>query len=139
MPELIFWAVIVDGETDVVFLYEFLDARESFGRGIAGYDYGNGGALAVFEFGSDVGVFVFGEIDGAGGVKLDACGGVIGHRDCLLLRIAGEMVFYVFGVQREDIELLQKSDHLGAGEIPKGVAGYAETNRRIGGWHVLLS
>src|SRR5882757_8887886 len=78
MPELIFGAVIVDGETDVVFLYEFLDAGESFRRGIAGDNYRDSGSLAVFEFGSNVGVFVFGEIDGAGGVKLDACGGVVG-------------------------------------------------------------
>ncbi len=98
MPELIFGAVIVDGETDVVFLYEFLDARESFGRGVAGYNYGDLGALAVFELAADVGVFVFGEIDGAGGVKLDARGGIIGHGDCFLLRIAGEMILYVFGV-----------------------------------------
>src|SRR5712672_1972881 len=100
MPELILWAVIVDGETDVVFLYEFLDARKSFGRGIAGYDYGNRGSLAVFEFAADVGVFVFGEIDGAGGVKLDACGGVVDQGGCFVLRIGGEMIFYVFGVQR---------------------------------------
>ena len=78
MPELIFWAVIVDGETDVVFLYEFLDARESFRRGVAGDNYRDSGSLAVFELAADVGVFVFGEIDGAGGVKVDACGGVVG-------------------------------------------------------------
>src|SRR6266404_5228727 len=103
MPELIFWAVIVDGETDVIFLYKFLDPRESFGRGIAGHDYGNGCALAVFGLAADVGVFVFGEIDGAGGVKVDACGGVIGHGGCFLLRIGGAMIFYVLGVQRENV------------------------------------
>ena len=65
---------------DVVLLHELLDARQRGGRGIPGHDHLDAGALAVFELRADVFVFIFGEVDGAGGVQLDAVGAVIGER-----------------------------------------------------------
>ena len=46
--------------------------------GVAGDDYRDAGAFGVIEFGANVGVFVFLEIDGAYGVELDFCRGIIG-------------------------------------------------------------
>ena len=83
MPQLIFGAVIVDGDADVVLLHEFFEARKSFGCGITGNDHVDTGALGVFEFGAHVVVVIFGEVNGAGGVKGDASGSIVGERGLL--------------------------------------------------------
>src|SRR6202790_2326977 len=77
MPQLIFRAVIVDGDTDVVFLYELLNPRQSLRRGVAGDNHANSSALAVFEFAADVRIFIFCEINGSGSVKFDARRGIV--------------------------------------------------------------
>src|SRR6266849_2789749 len=129
MPQLIFRPVIVDGKADVVFLYEFLDSRQSFHRGVAGDNDTDICALAILELTPDVGIFVFREIDGSSGVNLDACRGIVSQRGCSLLRIRGEMIFDVLRIQREHIELLHEADHLRTIEVTERVAGYAQTNR----------
>jgi hypothetical protein len=72
--------VIVNRDADGVLLYELLDSRQSFRRGIAGDNDRNTRSLAVFEFGSDVRIFIFREVEGAGGVKLDARRSVVRER-----------------------------------------------------------
>ena len=109
-PELIFGAVIVDGDADVVLADEFFEAGESFGGGAAGDDDGDAGAFGVIEFGADVRVIVFREVDGAYGVELDGGGGIVGEGGGFGGRVGGEMVFYVFGVERGDLELVHVGD-----------------------------
>src|SRR5258708_24021329 len=77
MPELIFGSVIVDRETEVVFLYEFLDSRQSFRCRVARDNDANARPLAVVELIPDVRIFIFREIDRSGGVQLDACRGIV--------------------------------------------------------------
>ena len=125
MPQLIFGAVIVDGDADVVLLHEFFETRKGFGCGIARDDDVDASTLRVFEFGAHVGVVVFGEGNGAGGVKGDAGGSVVGEGGLFGLRIGGEMIFYVLNIEREDVELFHEGDELGAIEIAEGVAGDA--------------
>ena len=72
--------MVVDGDADVVFLDELFDARQRRRRGIAGDDHADARAFAVLEFGANVVVFVFGEVDGAGRVQPDAGGGIVGQR-----------------------------------------------------------
>jgi hypothetical protein len=48
---------------------EFFEAGQLFRGGIAGYDDGDAGALAVHEPGADVGVLVVAKVDGSGGVE----------------------------------------------------------------------
>src|SRR5882724_10822587 len=136
MPDFIFRAVIVDGETDVVLLYEFFDARQSLRCGVAGDNDADPRALAVFKFGADVRIFIFGKIDGAGSVKGDPCRGVIREGGGFLLRVHREMIFDVLAIEREDVELLQEGDHLRARKIPERVASNTEANRRgfVGRW-----
>ena len=69
-PDLVFRPVVVDGDADVVLLDELFDARQSCGRGVAGDDDADAGALAVLELGADVVVFILGKVDGSGGVEL---------------------------------------------------------------------
>ena len=71
--------MIVDGDADVVFLDEFFDARKRLRSGVAGDDDGEAGTLGVFEFGAEVGVVIFVEGDGAGGVELNFGAGVVGE------------------------------------------------------------
>src|ERR1700689_2510840 len=130
MPQSILWAVIVDRDTDVEPLYEFLDSWQSFGCGITGDNHANTGSLAVFEFALDVIVFVFGKIDGPGSVKLDARRGIVRQRGLFLPWIHWKMIFDVLSVQSEHIELLHDADHLRAAEITKSVAGQAQSNRQ---------
>jgi len=40
------------------------------------------------------------------------------------------MILYVFGVESEDVELLQEGDHLGSSEVAECVAGDAQANWR---------
>ena len=70
-------------------LTKLLDPLEGLGGWIAGDDDVDAGALGVFELGADVGLVVLGEVDGAGGVELDAGGGVVGQG--LRLQAAGSM------------------------------------------------
>src|SRR6476660_2436647 len=72
MPQLVFRSVIVYGDTDIVFLHELLDPRQSRRCGVAGDDDGNACPLAVLELVPDVCVFIRLEIDGSGSVNLDA-------------------------------------------------------------------
>ena len=90
MPQLVLGPVIVDCDTDVVFLYEFLNSRQSLRRGIAGDDDRDPRSLAVFELGPDVGIFILGKIDGARGVQPDARGGIVRQRCGFLLRDPSE-------------------------------------------------
>src|SRR6266446_4379722 len=130
MPQLIFWPVIVDGETDVVLLHELLDPRQSLRRGVAGDDDGNTCPLAIFELAADVRVFILREIDGSGSVKLDARRGIVRQRSCLFLRIRRQMILDVLGIQLQHVQLLQEVNHLCTAEVAKRVAGQAQTNRR---------
>jgi hypothetical protein len=122
--------VVVDGDADVIFLDEFFDAREGRGSGIAGDDGFNAGALAVFEFGADVVIIVFLEIDGSGCVKVDAVGFVIGYGLGFVGVIVGQVVLYVLSVEGADAELLHKGNELGAAEVAEGVAGEAQADGR---------
>ena len=90
MPQLVFRPVIVDRDADVVLLHELLDSRQSLRCGVAGNDDADTCALAVFELGADVRIFIFREIDGSGGVKLDASRGIVRKRGRLLLRDPSE-------------------------------------------------
>src|SRR6266446_9030453 len=139
MPQLIFRPVIVDGKADVVFLYEFLDSRQSFQRGVAGDNDTDICALAILELTPDVGIFVFQEIDGSSGVKPYGRRGIVRRRSHLLLRIRREMIFDVLRIQREHIELLHEADHLRTIEVTERVAGQAQTNGRCfgSGWAFL--
>ena len=128
-PELILGAVVVDGDTDVVFLDELLQARQRLGGGIAGHDHADAGALAILKLGADVGVFIPGKVDGAGGVQMDASGGVIGQSCGFSLRIGGQVVLDVFYVEIADTKLLEEADHLRASELAKGVTGDAQPSR----------
>src|SRR5216684_4461484 len=130
MPKLIFRPVIVDGETDVVLLYELLDPRQSLRCGGARNDDDNTCSLAIFELAADVRVFILREIDGSGSVKLDARRGIVRQRSCLLLRIRRQMILDVLGIQLQHIQLFQEANHLGTAEVTKRVAGQAQTNRR---------
>src|SRR6266478_9180746 len=129
MPQLVFRPVIVDRETDTVFLYELLNSRQSFRCRVAGDYDRNTRSLAVFELVPDVRIFVFREIDGSGSVQLDARRGVVRQRSRLLLRIRRKMIFDILRIQRKHIELLHEADHLRATEVTERVAGYAQTNR----------
>ena len=55
--------------------------------------------FAVFKLCADVVVFILGEINGAGGVELDAGSLVIGHSLRFRRRIHGQMILGVFGVE----------------------------------------
>ena len=57
-PELVLGSVVVDGDADVVFLDELLQAGQRLRGGIAGDDHADAGTLAVLELGADVGVFI---------------------------------------------------------------------------------
>ena len=129
-PELVLGSVVVDGDADVVFLDELLQAGQRLGSGIAGHDHADAGALAILELGADIGVFIPGKVDGAGGMQLDAGGGVIGQRPGFSLRIGGQVVLDVFYVEIADTELLEEADHLRASELAKGVAGDAQLSRK---------
>jgi len=95
MPQLIFWSVIVDRDTNIVFLNELLDPRQKFWRRVAGDNDADACSLAAFELASDVRIFILRKIDGSGSVKLDARGGVVREGRCFLLRIHREMILYV--------------------------------------------
>src|SRR5258708_14014167 len=98
MPQLVFRRVIVDRDTDIVLLYEFLNSRQSLWCGVAGDDDGNASRLAVFEFTPDVRIFIFLEIDGSGSMEADARRSVVRQRSRLLLRFRREMIFDVLGI-----------------------------------------
>src|SRR5689334_18667049 len=49
MPQFVFRPMIVDRETNIVFLYELLNSRQRFRRRVAGDDDSNTRSLAVFE------------------------------------------------------------------------------------------
>src|SRR5580700_823127 len=110
---------------DVVLLYELFDSRQSFGLGVAGDNDSNTRSLAVLELRLDVRIFISFEIDGSGSMEPDARRGVVRQRSCLPQGIDREMIFDVFGIQREDIELLHEGDHLRPTEITERVAGQA--------------
>ncbi len=129
-PQLVLGPMIVDCDTDVVFLYEFFYSRQSLRCGIAGDDDGNTRSLAVFELGPDVGVFILGEIDGTGSVQPDARRGIIRQRCGFLLRVGRKMIFDVLGIQLEHIQLLHEADSLRASEVAEGVTGQAQANGR---------
>ena len=61
LPELVFRAMVVDCDPDVVLLHELLYPRQSGGRGISGDDDGDTGPLAILKFGADVVVFIYRE------------------------------------------------------------------------------
>ncbi len=123
MPYLILRTVIVDGEPYVVLLHKLLDARKSFRRRISGDNDLNPRALAVLELTADVVVFIFGKINGAGGMELNACCMVVVERFRLCRWIHGEVIFHVLGIQRIHVQLLHVADQLRPVEIAKGVAG----------------
>src|ERR1700674_6087434 len=130
MPQLVLGAVIVDGDADVVFVYEFLDSRQSLRCRVARDNNADSCSLAVFEFAADIRIFIFREIDGAGSVQLDARCGIGRECGCFLLRGHWEMVFDVLRIQREYVELLHETDHLRAAEVAEGVTCKAYTNWR---------
>src|SRR5580700_3670835 len=123
MPQLILRAVIVDRDTDVVFLYELFNPRQSLRRGVARDNQANPCPPAVFEFAPDVGIVIFREINGSSSVKFDACRGIVCQGLLLLLGIHRKMVFDVLRIQGQHVELLQVADHLRPAEITKRVAG----------------
>src|SRR4029077_2409643 len=102
-PQFVFRTVIVDGDADVVFLCEFLDARKSLRGGVARDDNGNPRTLAVFELAAYVRILVLCEIDDSGAVKFDARCSIVGESNGLSWRIRGEMILDVLGVQRRHI------------------------------------
>src|ERR1700722_3907881 len=99
MPQIILRPIIGDGDTDVVFLYELFYSRQSFWSGIAGDDHANSCALAIFELGADVRIFIFGKIDGSGSVEFYSRRGIVPERSRLLLRIHRKMILDVLRVQ----------------------------------------
>src|ERR1035437_1932681 len=132
-PYLVFRAVVMDRDADVVFLDELLQAGQRCRGRVTGHDDPYACPLAVLELGADVVVFVFGEIDGSGGVELYSGGGVIGQRLGFFIGRHGEMILGVLGVQPGYVELLEEWDHLGARKVAEGVAGYAETDEWFSG------
>src|SRR5437899_7866462 len=64
MPQLVLGAVIVDRDPDVVFLYEFLDSRQSLRCRVARDNNADSRSLAVFELVADIRSFMFRELDG---------------------------------------------------------------------------
>src|SRR6185437_13673851 len=122
-PQLVFWAVVMDGDADVVFLHKLLNPRQRFERWIASDDDADARSFAVFELRADVVVFVILKIDGSGGVQLDSRGSIISECGGFRLRVHGQMVFGVFRIQRRYVELLHESDHLRAREVAERVAG----------------
>src|SRR5215475_8603932 len=129
--------MIVNGNADVVFLYEFFYPGQCRGRRIASDDDVNSSAFAIFEFLADVVVLVLLKVNCSRGMQLDSCCGVIGECGGLRLRIHRQMIFRVFQVYVGHVELLQESEHLRAREIAEGVAGDSEMNWRFScgnGW-----
>src|SRR6266478_4412234 len=63
MPQLVLGAVIVDRDPDVVFLYDFLDSRQSLRCRVASDNNADSRPLAVFELAADIGIFILREID----------------------------------------------------------------------------
>ena len=94
-----------------------------------------GGGLQI-ALGADIRIFIFGKIDGSGGVKLDAGGRIVRKCSRFLLSIRRKMIFDVLRVQLRNIELFHECDHLGASEITERVAGEAQTKTRrlVRGW-----
>jgi len=121
-PKFIFGAVIVNRDADVVFLYEFFDARKSRGRGITGDDYLDASAFRILKLFADVIVFVFVEVDGSGGVEFDASSGVIGKRGGFRLRVNRQVIFCVLEIYVRDAELFEKANQLRTGKGAKSVA-----------------
>ena len=59
MPQLILGSVIVNRDANVVLLYKVFNSWKYFRRGIAGDNDPDSCAFAVFEFASNVRVFIF--------------------------------------------------------------------------------
>jgi len=72
-PQLVFGAVIVDRDADVVLLYKLLDSQQSFQCRVSGDNNPNSRSRAVFELSPYIRIFIFCKIDGSGSMKLDAC------------------------------------------------------------------
>src|ERR1700722_14827689 len=98
MPQLILGPVIVDGDADVVLLYELLDSRQSFRCGVTSDNDTDTSSLAVVKLCADVRIFVFRKIDSSGSMKLDACPRVVLQGSRLLLSIHREMIFNVLRI-----------------------------------------
>lgn len=130
MPELVFRAVVMDGEADVILADEFFDERKIAGGGVAGNDDRDAGAPGVFEFGMEVGFVIGSKADGASGVQRNGSSGVVGKSSRFTGRVPGwvegQMVFDIFCIERVDMELFHELDELGAGEIAEGITGEAE-------------
>src|SRR5580700_976404 len=109
MPQFVFRPMIVDRNADVVLLDELLDARQSLRSRVARDNHADTSPLAVFELRPDVGIFVFREIDGSGGMKLDARRGIVSQRGSLFPRIHREMVFDVLRVQGDTLSCFMKA------------------------------
>src|ERR1017187_7904563 len=124
---LVLRAVIVDGDLNVVFLYELLQARQRL-RCRPGNDDRNTRDLAVFELPPHVVILILGEINGARSRELYARRSVFnGSRLDLLRRGQGQVKF--LHVQIGRVQLLHKADHVGSAELTEGIAGDAQANR----------
>ena len=122
--------MIVDRETNVILLYELFDSRQIFWRGVASDNNGDSCLFAIFEFAPDVRVIIFVKINGSGSVEFDSSRGIVRECSCFLLRIRREMIFDVFQIQREHIELLYEGNQLRAVEVAKSVTGQPQMNGR---------
>jgi len=121
--------VIVDGNTNVVFLHEFLDPRQVFRRGVTGDHDPDSGTFAVLKLAAHIGIFVLRKADGTGGMQVDSSSRVVSKRLCFFSRVHRQMVLHILSIQRVHLELLHELDQLRAVETPKGIAGDAWTDR----------
>jgi hypothetical protein len=128
-PLFVFGAVVVDGELDVVLLYELFDAWQDLSGGGADDD-GDTGRFDVVELGTDVIVVVFIEVDGSGGGEDESGGSVLSGA-------GGDLVGWghgevdVFQVEQLAVELLHEVDEVSLIELAEGVTGDAEADRGV--------
>ncbi len=89
-PQLILGSVVVDGDSYVVLLHEFLNAGKDCGSRAAGDYHSNPGSLAVLKLAAHIVIVVFEEADGSGSVELNAGRGIVLQGFQLFLRIGRE-------------------------------------------------
>jgi len=113
---------------DVILFHELLYSRKRLRSRISRHNHANARTFAIFKFGADILVFILAKINGAGCVQLDAGCGVILERFLFLLRISRQMILHIFGIDLADAQILEKSDHSVAGEIPKRIGRNSKLN-----------
>ena len=123
--------MVVQRKANVVLLHELLNSRQRRRRWIARDDHANSSPLAVFKLRPNIFILVFGKIDRPSRMQLDSRRGVIGQRRCLGLRVHRQMILGVLQVDIGHTRLFQECNHLRPVEIPEGVTGDPEPDRRF--------